>query len=335
MFRQTVLLKALLFLNTAAIAKFKAVLNDEWMTGLPMTVAQVPFNGLAIPGSHDSGAYNLTREIAHWDKFVQDLYESFGDEHFKDILRAYTITQSMTIYEQLKAGIRYLDMRIAAKENITQDWFFYHKLYGFSAQDMLEETRDFLVQHPKEVVILDFQHFAHFTELHHNQFRYFLLELYSDTMVPRPDVLESLTLELLWSMKKQVIVLYAGYEGNHPLFWPRAQYIDNPWPNHPYVPPMLDYLGSRYGVDRINRTSSFYVTQGVLSPNNFIAEIEKNPNTSLETTLAQKCNLALSGWIQCGQAGLHGINIVMTDFCEFSDIISATIELNFRDFKSD
>ena len=33
--------------------------NSQWMTNLPVTLTTKPLNQLAIPGSHDSGAYYL------------------------------------------------------------------------------------------------------------------------------------------------------------------------------------------------------------------------------------------------------------------------------------
>ena len=33
--------------------------NSQWMTNLPVSLTTKPLNQLAIPGSHDSGAYYL------------------------------------------------------------------------------------------------------------------------------------------------------------------------------------------------------------------------------------------------------------------------------------
>lgn len=111
----------------------------------------IPINKLLIPGSHDSG----TSKMSSWAK-----------------------TQSRTIKEQLNLGIRYFDLR----PKVHKSTFYVHHSevgpdgsadlghYSKSIQPddssnnkyIFKDIRDFLISHPKEIVILKFQNFESF-----------------------------------------------------------------------------------------------------------------------------------------------------------------------------
>lgn len=80
--------------------------------------------------------------------------------------------QDYKVSEQLNAGIRYLDLRVGPNQ-----WFegftFHnqetvlrtmHGLHGEGVEEILQATKDFLAANPKEIVILDFQHFHAMTD---------------------------------------------------------------------------------------------------------------------------------------------------------------------------
>ncbi len=72
-------------------------------------------------------------------------------------------------------GIRYLDMRVAARHRkfpngtlvhpgMPPEFFLVHGQYALKLEDELDEIVRFLVSHPREVLIIDFQHTYAFTE---------------------------------------------------------------------------------------------------------------------------------------------------------------------------
>ena len=74
--------------------------------------------------------------------------------------------------------------------------------------EFLEDVVQFLKDHPKEVVILDFNEFNNFKndELHirlNQQFQ----DILGSLMVNQQDVC-SLSLKQLWTMKKQIMINY-------------------------------------------------------------------------------------------------------------------------------
>ena len=99
----------------------------DWMLTID---DNVKLNELSLPGTHDTMAYL--------------------DSNFFTL---YTNTQSMPLEEQLKSGIRYLDIRLAADNN---KFTIYHgDVYlGFDFDDVLRTVEKFLQEHPYESIVM-------------------------------------------------------------------------------------------------------------------------------------------------------------------------------------
>ncbi|CAF0952656.1 unnamed protein product [Rotaria sordida] len=80
----------------------------EWITNLPASLHDEPISKLAIPGSHNSFAYDLTRTAG------PDL--SVGLRRFLPLIgcfiKRWSVTQKETFIGQLETGIRYFDLRV-------------------------------------------------------------------------------------------------------------------------------------------------------------------------------------------------------------------------------
>ncbi|HDU6904859.1 TPA: phosphatidylinositol-specific phospholipase C [Listeria monocytogenes] len=104
-----------------------SVTTKQWMSALPDTTSLA---ALSIPGTHDTMSYNgdmtwtLTKPLAQ--------------------------TQTMSLYQQLEAGIRYIDIR--AKDNLK----IYHGpiFLNASLSGVLETITQFLKKNPKETIIM-------------------------------------------------------------------------------------------------------------------------------------------------------------------------------------
>ena len=84
----------------------------------------------AIPGSHDAGTRGLI-----WA----------GE------------TQTYTVTQQLLSGSRYFDLRVHKKG---EEYRIFHSILdGIAFSQVLTEIKDFLLSHPSEILLLDFQHF--------------------------------------------------------------------------------------------------------------------------------------------------------------------------------
>ena len=98
--------------------------NSSWMSDLPDDVL---VTALSIPGTHDSGCIEGPVGIAK--------------------------TQNLDIPEQLNAGIRFLDIRLAHYQD---DLFVHHDVIymGKSYKDVLKICADFLARHPSETILM-------------------------------------------------------------------------------------------------------------------------------------------------------------------------------------
>lgn len=119
-----------------------AHINEHWMADNWDFIKDKKLAQIVIPGTHDSGTYQLR----------------FGNGI--NVAK----TQNVSIGEQLKDGIRYLDLRlIEAKHRDCADdsvWWIHHGgFYSYRLQDALDEIASFVKKpaNSKEVIILDFQ----------------------------------------------------------------------------------------------------------------------------------------------------------------------------------
>lgn len=115
--------------------------NEHWMSDNWSFIKDKKLADIVIPGTHDSGTYKLG-----WGSGINTAK-----------------TQNVSIGEQLKDGIRYLDMRVteAAHTGCADNsvWWLFHTWKSYRLQEALDEVKAFMSKpaNNKEVVILDFQ----------------------------------------------------------------------------------------------------------------------------------------------------------------------------------
>ncbi|MDP1848513.1 MAG: phosphatidylinositol-specific phospholipase C domain-containing protein [Solirubrobacteraceae bacterium] len=103
--------------------------NANWMRDLRQAKPGIRLNAITMPGSHDAGMYRGGADTS--------------------------LTQTLTIGEQLKAGSRYFDLRISDDEGGL--WTYHGTTWGGSLPDILDDVRDFVDAHPEEIVFLKFR----------------------------------------------------------------------------------------------------------------------------------------------------------------------------------
>jgi len=123
-------------------------MRSSWMGDLGDQIASTLLKDLAIPGSHDSGSYNMTGAAS---------------------------AQGVDVYEQLRAGARYLDLRVIWNKNsadsskptgpkMTQlpirdpDYYLYHGDFVSDNKwsSVLEQIERFLKENQREILIVSF-----------------------------------------------------------------------------------------------------------------------------------------------------------------------------------
>ena len=115
--------------------------------------------------------------------------------------------------EQLQMGIRYFDLRVCrtTNDNHAKDspFTFTHGFLGDLVRPRMEEIKRYLDQHPKEIVLLDFNHFYDFNDqCGHDQLIHLIHEVFGSKLCTTARIIHDCTLNYLWNQKQQVILLY-------------------------------------------------------------------------------------------------------------------------------
>ncbi|CAC5419438.1 PI-PLC X domain-containing protein 2,PI-PLC X domain-containing protein 3 [Mytilus coruscus] len=303
------------------MAECKDFIN--WMSRLPEHLHTVPLNQLAIPGSHNSYSYDLdtNSEIGPDKADIRPFISMFGDMG-KSVMKEWSVTQYLTFRQQLEHGVRYFDLRVASRKD-KEGIFFLHSLYGMPVASGLDEIKSFLDEHPKEIILLDFNHLFDMTSNHHEKLLYLILRTFESKMCPHLDM-DSVNLSMMWEQGLQVIVFYHNdvIKGNM-MFWPNTS-IKAPWANTTNVHDLITFLESNYKASKT--TDMFNVTQGVLTPG--AGTIMAHLNSSLHNVLAEKVAPRVVMWLKEKQTGVHGINVCMIDFVEKANFIPNVLKLN-------
>ena len=299
----------------------------NWMAKLPSQCQEIPIRQLAIPGSHDSGCFYLDKNSSvgpSEGKLVRTLARLFGG-CAKNIIYNWSITQESNISDQLKQGIRYFDLRVAYEES-TKKFYVVHGLYGSTYSTLFEEFKQFVQEHPKEVLILDFNHLYDFKTEQYSTFMKLIEQSFSGKLYGPGKKGANCTLKDIWSCKKSIVALYedSASAKENPSFWPRSN-IFSPWFNTDNVGTLIDDLNKRFGTIK---DGCFNVFQAILTPQT--STIITHVSGSLKNTLAVDCDQHVSTWLQSmKKQKKKGINIVICDFVNLNEYPSEVISLNY------
>lgn len=295
---------------------------SRWMENLPNEKQLCFLKDLVIPGSHDSGTFFLDQSLEigpDEPSSIQNLVSIFG-KFAKSVIHSWSVTQSMKIYEQLVAGIRYLDIRVAFRE-IDKEIRIVHGLYGCPISEIFVDIEKFIEEHPKEVIILDFNHFYNMDCEAHQILADTLVGMFREVMrVPGKDSL-NFTLQDMWGNDEKVIIFYHEPQvvECYPCFW-SSMFIPSPWADVDDRKALLKFLDTMC-LKSEQPTTSFHVTQCVLTPQT--STIVQNLTGTLKDQLAVRCNGHSTGWLKalCGSE-VHRFNIIIADFVEHGEFIS-------------
>ena len=136
-------------------------IDANWMSYL--TNNNTLLNQLNIPGTHDSGTYDIGKLMNN----------DIADKVFKLLtftwmttsqIAEFTKTQKLDITEQLEHGIRYLDIRMMINDKNSTEIYISHEdvpcvnlkngHYTLKLTDVLDECINFLGKHKLETIII-------------------------------------------------------------------------------------------------------------------------------------------------------------------------------------
>ncbi|XP_072944750.1 PI-PLC X domain-containing protein 3 [Epargyreus clarus] len=301
---------------------------ESWMAELPEPLKNIPIIYLAIPGSHDSMTYGITRSSGlapDAEPILNRLYPLFRGT----ILR-WTITQTLDAYQQLLIGIRYLDLRLATKTG-EDKFYFTHGVYAGEITHPLMQVKEFVDKHPGEIVILDFQHFYGFTPDDHNKLMRYLLNLYGPKLIPKQLDLQRITLNSLRRLQQQVVVVYrhqSVYATDE--FW-QPQMLPSPWPQQDSILGLLSFL------QNVKRHPGMgFVHQAVLTPTpgfilfRWMSNLRNKCAVPVNKEVLPKLTEFTPGPPR--DSTRAPLNVVIADFVDLDDALfsKTIIQLNFK-----
>ncbi|XP_043847057.1 PI-PLC X domain-containing protein 1 isoform X2 [Dromiciops gliroides] len=238
------------------------------------------------------------------------------------VILKWSTTQTLNITEQLDAGIRYFDLRIAHMiDGSEKNLHFVHFVYTTAlVEDTLTDISEWLQNHPKEVVILACRNFEGMTDELHQYLVTCIKNIFGKTLCPRGELL---TLKQLWRHGYRVIVSYEDDISvhKHKELWPAISYW---WGNKVKTKDLISYLES---MKESGRPDEFFVA-GINLTENF-QYILAHPSGSLKKMTLPNLP-SLNAWVrkQSPGPGTKCTNIIAGDFIGSDSFVSDVIALN-------
>lgn len=101
----------------------------DWMKKANAIIGNKTFHQLTLPGTHDSGTFNLTDYLIEIPEYLIELIELADalDIPVIEIIKLWSYTQDKDYFEQFEAGIRYMDIRVCYDEG---QWRNHHGPIG-------------------------------------------------------------------------------------------------------------------------------------------------------------------------------------------------------------
>ncbi|KAF8564082.1 PI-PLC X domain-containing protein 3 [Paragonimus westermani] len=309
----------------------------NWMSNLSAEISRQPLNWLAIPGSHNSFTSAISRlSVASPDGDAYSLVRRMPQCMVGSILPRWTVTQSVDIVGQLRGGIRYFDLRVCvqkadAKHSTTDvdTFILVHGQYATPVAKELSKTVQFSREHPREVILLDFNHRYEFhTEDQLLKFEKVVCDILNPLLYPFEPQIPSL--DTVWKSGKSILFFNCMRAQGNDKFWPGSRMVSL-WPETSHVNEMIRFLNQRYGPSYNRQANTFYVHQGILTPD--ASYIVRHSLGSVRR-LAKSAGRAFQQWLLSPErmAGARGINVTLLDFVisDFPDYARTVVLLNYK-----
>jgi hypothetical protein len=327
----------------------------------PHTHTHTRTHTLAFPGTHDSGTYAYDRDMgASPDSDLTKTIDRFcpgmlGDAILGNVFARLCQCQSKNVHDQLMSGVRYLDLRVARHAE-SGKYYTCHGVYCADMSNVMHEVDAFLSDHPREIVVLDFNH-LYDMDGHHPELLRMIFDALGDKAASPKGIGCNSRVSDFWTRGKQAMVIYHASSD----VWkglPCANrtyhngYIHSPWPESNDVDDLRAKLSGyvRARCDDEARAGQLFVLQGILTPDVELIKsgLMRGDGISIRA-YANDTNARLVDWCEeewmaggrvavgdddageKGGGGRHGmLNIVIVDFIEGTSIIPAIINYNGR-----
>jgi len=236
----------------------------SWMRDIAASgsLGSRPLTTLLIPGTHDTGTYNITAGSAMADdgnfngeKFVTDITgkvtgwcdKDFACKHtlgkllhtlvdpinkdavgiVKSVQAPWSKSQDETVLQQLKGGVRFLDLRVQAMGR--NSFAIVHSMVSVSLNGILDDVVTFCNDpaSSREIILLSITK-KYKMEGHEDELADLIKTKLGSLLIDRADP-STVTLNSLWTGAGRVIVFYPDAETvkKYPYLWLKNAHDDN------------------------------------------------------------------------------------------------------------
>ncbi|XP_062384159.1 PI-PLC X domain-containing protein 1 [Sardina pilchardus] len=296
----------------------------DWMSHLPDKLWKVPLWNLAIPGSHDTMTYHLDDRspVVQSASCLLRMLDHCFPCFIRPYVKRWATTQTWDISDQLDAGIRFLDLRVAHKRQDDNDHFYFaHGIYSKQTlKDTVTNVAQWLREHPKEVVIIACSAFDDMNKEEHLELINFLKRRFEKKLCPKT---ETPSLSLCWEYGYQVILSYDNPAAEkYTDFWPMIDYW---WANTPDPKDLILFLEGQKEDGRPKE--SFFVAGMNLTED--LRYIVQHPCQTMRSMTLRAYNFLLD-WVKKQHPGpsKRSLNIICADFVADNEFVHIVIALN-------
>ena len=315
----------------------------NWMSQLVSRIADAPLHRLRLPGTHDSGAYNLSRtrmgDLPAWLRAVNAATRGIVTAPLTPFIAGWGEAQSTDAFGQLARGTRYLDLRVVREAN--RGYYAVHGMAGDSFENVLAQVASFLDAHPGEIVVCDINHLHRFDcDEHHLRFLDLIERTLGAHLVPpalrraSTDGEGTVTVRDCLVANRRCVCLYGGFDYSPNVAravaeagcWERSRRdIRSPWPragSRRQLAERMRALEDAEGERGHGLREGFFVLQGVVTPDaKRIAKAAVLPDWGRPRTLRDLalrvtpmvCRMVTGG-------SLRAMCIVMVDHIDVADV---------------
>ena len=320
---------------------FESIPTSHWMEHLQTDIAHTPLCQVAMPGTHDSGTYQWDPELgaspdSNLTVSIQDKLDKLGkvgdvltDKILDQVFERMCQCQDMSIQQQLQAGVRYLDLRVAYHADLGK-FYTCHGVFCVDMVTILQEINDFLTAHSKEIVILDFNHLYAMEAPQHTELAAMIVDTLGDKVAVRGDLQPNSPVQQYWDAGAQAVIVYHDGEtqrASDNKLWFKGC-LKSPWPNKNDTQELKDKLEERFASDR--QPDKFFVLQGILTPDGELIKEEilgsGGGSTSIKS-IAGRVSGKVVDWVENDWKDQQQ-NVVIVDFFQDCCMVPAIINLN-------
>jgi hypothetical protein len=191
-----------------------------WMEQQYNTLRTKPLWQVTLPGSHDSGAYDMGTDRAPC--------HDAPDWVPGTVVRLFATAHNLNMAGQLQNGARYFDLRPYYKDGT---FYAYHDVLGANFENILNDVAWFLQHTKRELVILKISHFCNFDDYMHQQLVNLITQKLGTYLFKNMSAnLLTTTIEEFVGLGSKVIIWYDdSYITNHPTdgFWKNFSIYDS------------------------------------------------------------------------------------------------------------